>query len=360
MGKVLRKCVLLACAFLFAGTMATAGHADAKANPASEQLIIINKKTNQLAFFRDGRLEKVFKVATGKSADLTPDGKHKIVNKIKNRPYYKENIPGGDPLNPLGDRWIGLDIYGTKGTTYAIHGNNNSKSIGKYVSAGCIRMYNDEVHWLFDQVKINSYAIIISSKLSFEQIAENNGYALKVKHFDGKVVVNGTEQKLKSSLLLVDARVYVPMRELFELLGGTVQWDGKTKTVTAYVGKQKIVHKPTTAVATVNGANVAMTVSMYEGNTVMLPLRDVSALSKFAVEWDGKANTVKLTSPPVVKQEAAKSGEQEPAKSPEQAPENSAEQQEEPVTAKAGNNSGNKAGNTGSKANSKTGNKAAA
>ena len=143
------------------------------------QYIIINKSTNQLAYYENNKLTRVFSVATGKSANLTPEGKFKIVNKIVNRPYYTGKIPGGDPRNPLGNRWLGLDAKGTKGTTYAIHGNNNPSSIGSYASLGCIRMHNDEVKWLFDKVKVNTTVIVTSSKSSFDTIAKANGYNIK-------------------------------------------------------------------------------------------------------------------------------------------------------------------------------------
>lgn len=143
---------------------------------ASKQLIIINKKTNQLAYYENHTLVKVFWVGTGKTANLTPEGKFKIVNKIKNRPYYKENIPGGSPKNPLGVRWLGINARGTWGTTYAIHGNNNAASIGYHVSNGCIRMYNDQVSWLFDRVAINTPVIITTTNNDFNKIAHLNGY----------------------------------------------------------------------------------------------------------------------------------------------------------------------------------------
>jgi hypothetical protein len=149
---------------------------------AGSQFIIINKANNQLAYYENSQLKKVFKVATGRSPSLTPEGKFKIVNKIVNRPYYKKRIPGGDPRNPLGNRWLGLNARGTWGTTYAIHGNNNPNSIGKYVSNGCIRMYNDEVKWLFNQVKINTPVIITTSRKSFDSIAAANGFKVRPNH----------------------------------------------------------------------------------------------------------------------------------------------------------------------------------
>ncbi|WP_255294766.1 L,D-transpeptidase family protein [Bacillus sp. AFS041924] len=141
---------------------------------SDSQFIIINKSINRLAFYENGKLVKVFKVATGKSQELTPEGKFKIVNKIVNRPYYKANIPGGDPRNPLGNRWLGLNARGTWGTTYAIHGNNNPSSIGTYASHGCVRMYDEEVEWLFDRIQKGATVLITSSNQSFQDIAVTN------------------------------------------------------------------------------------------------------------------------------------------------------------------------------------------
>nr|WP_240338486.1 L,D-transpeptidase family protein [Peribacillus alkalitolerans] len=147
----------------------------AATNPV-KQLIIINKQTNLLAYYENGKLSKTFKVATGRKPSYTPEGRFIIVNKIKNRPYYKEKIPGGDPRNPLGKRWLGINARGTWGTTYAIHGNNNPDVIGKYVSAGCIRMFNEDIDWLFNRIQTNTPVIITTSKNSFYAIAASNGY----------------------------------------------------------------------------------------------------------------------------------------------------------------------------------------
>ncbi|TYR79050.1 L,D-transpeptidase [Priestia megaterium] len=150
-----------------------------KVSAASNQLIIINKSTNTLAFFNNGKLVRTFKVATGRKQSYTPEGTFSIVNKIKNRPYYKGNIRGGDPRNPLGDRWLGLNARGTYGTTYAIHGNNNAKSIGTYASSGCVRMYNEEIRWLFDQVRTGTKVVIGQFKSqNFDSLAQKYGYKL--------------------------------------------------------------------------------------------------------------------------------------------------------------------------------------
>ncbi|WP_066258950.1 L,D-transpeptidase family protein [Neobacillus drentensis] len=136
-----------------------------------KQLIIVNKKINKLAFYENGKLVKTYSVATGRTSKLTPEGTFYIREKIKNRPYYKHNIPGGDPRNPLGKRWMGLSKQENGGYPYGIHGNANESSIGKYISGGCIRMHNNEVIELFSKVNIGAKVVITTSNKSFNQLA---------------------------------------------------------------------------------------------------------------------------------------------------------------------------------------------
>ncbi|NBD27438.1 L,D-transpeptidase family protein [Paenibacillus glycinis] len=265
-------------------------HAQASKN----ELIIVNKQTNELAFFADGELIKTFSVATGRTSDLTPEGSFKIVNKIKNRPYYKEHIPGGDPKNPLGDRWLGLEVNGTEGTTYAIHGNNNSRSIGKYVSAGCIRMKNDEIHWLFPQIELGTTVIITTSSLAFADIAEQHAYPV-LKTYEGKLLLNGESMKLDRELIVAGSSVFIPMRDVFEMLGAEVKWDQAAQTVTAVIGDRTIKHRPLTDTVEVNGVSVDIAASKIVDNTVLLPLRNISELIGYRVEWNGKAREIRIT-----------------------------------------------------------------
>ncbi|WP_318246154.1 L,D-transpeptidase family protein [Halobacillus halophilus] len=149
------------------------------AEAAEKEAIIINKSTNQLAFYENGKLQKTFPVATGRTKSLTPEGKFPLVNKVKNRPWYKENIPGGDPRNPLGARWLGIKVPGdwgrTSGNVYGVHGTNNPSSIGTYASSGCIRMHNKDVIWLYERADKNIPVYITSSSSSFTALAQKYG-----------------------------------------------------------------------------------------------------------------------------------------------------------------------------------------
>ena len=163
--------VLLSAIIIFAGTAPVS-------NAASKHMIIVNTKKNTLNYYVNYTLVKKFRCATGKASTPTPQRKTTIVKKKKNRPFYKTGIPGGDPRNPLGKRWMGLNIDGTQGSTYGIHGNNNEKSIGKNVSHGCIRMHNSEVEWLFDQVPLGTVVLIKNTSNSDNYIA--NYYNVKL------------------------------------------------------------------------------------------------------------------------------------------------------------------------------------
>ncbi|CAM3958922.1 L,D-transpeptidase [Lederbergia lenta] len=136
-----------------------------------DPLIIVNKKTNELAWINDGKIIMETSIATGKTNDLTPEGLFTITVKAENPYYRKKNIPGGDRRNPLGSRWIGFDAKGTDGRIYGLHGTNDPSSIGKYISQGCIRLSTIHLEELYDQVIIGTKIIITNSSKSFEELA---------------------------------------------------------------------------------------------------------------------------------------------------------------------------------------------
>ena len=108
-------------------------------NSPSPVRITISIAAKTLSLYRQGRFVKSYPVATGKPATPTPRGTFTIVNKQIN--------PGG----PFGTRWMGLSE-----PHYGIHGTNNPASIGTAASNGCIRMYNQDVNELFNQVPVGT------------------------------------------------------------------------------------------------------------------------------------------------------------------------------------------------------------
>ncbi|WP_449809677.1 L,D-transpeptidase family protein [Metabacillus arenae] len=90
--------------------------------------IAISVGKKQLTLFRNGQVMKTYPIATGKILTATPIGEFVIVNREPN--------PGG----PFGAMWLSLSKI-----HYGIHGTNDPSSIGKAVSLGCVRMYNQDV-----------------------------------------------------------------------------------------------------------------------------------------------------------------------------------------------------------------------
>jgi len=140
-----------------------------------DPLIIVNKRTNEVAFIHNNEVQHLYKAATGKTKDLTPNGLHTVTVKAKQPYYRKKNIPGGDPDNPLGTRWIGFDANETNGRIYGLHGTNNPASIGSYVSQGCIRLHNKDIEHLYELVPIGTRVYITHSTKSFEQLGKELG-----------------------------------------------------------------------------------------------------------------------------------------------------------------------------------------
>ena len=72
---------------------------------------------------------------------------------------YANGMPGG-PDNPLGARALYL-FQNKRDTLFRIHGTNEPQSIRKAASSGCIRMLNEEVIDLYDQVRIGTKVIVL-------------------------------------------------------------------------------------------------------------------------------------------------------------------------------------------------------
>lgn len=66
----------------------------------------------------------------------------------------------GGPENPLGARAMYL-WEGNKDTLYRIHGTNEPWTIGTNVSAGCIRLVNEDVIDLYDRTAIGTKVVVL-------------------------------------------------------------------------------------------------------------------------------------------------------------------------------------------------------
>ncbi len=105
----------------------------------------------RLTVFHEGRWVKDWSVGTGNPQESpTPIGDFTINSKLVNPPW--KNIPFGDPRNILGTRWMGFEEM----PSYGIHGTTQPDTVGKALSAGCVRMRNEDVEVLYDLVPMGS------------------------------------------------------------------------------------------------------------------------------------------------------------------------------------------------------------
>lgn len=80
--------------------------------------------------------------------------KEMIAREAERGNYLPVRMAGG-PDNPLGARALYIGS-----TMYRIHGTNQSWSIGRAVSAGCIRLLNEEVIDLYNRVDVGATVVV--------------------------------------------------------------------------------------------------------------------------------------------------------------------------------------------------------
>ena len=151
---------------------AVANPTQAAEKSSSDKKIIINIASRALAFYDGGERKGLYPLGLGKVSTPTPTGYYKIQTKEVNptwidpaNPEYE--IPSG-ANNPLGYRW--MRIWGN----YGIHGTNKPDSIGHYASNGCIRMREEDVEKLFDEVEIGTPVEITYNRVVVEKIPDDN------------------------------------------------------------------------------------------------------------------------------------------------------------------------------------------
>ena len=94
---------------------------------------------------------------------------------------------------------------------------------------------------------------------------------------------------------LVDGRVLVPVRGVFESMGFDVSWDNSSKTTTLKKQGLTITSQVDMNYMTVNGTQKSLDVKaqIINGN-LMLPLRAISEATGAQVNWDSSTSTVSI------------------------------------------------------------------
>jgi lipoprotein-anchoring transpeptidase ErfK/SrfK len=133
--------------------------------PYKANTIIVDTTERRLYYVMENGKALKYGVGVGREG-FQWAGKHRISRKAewpgwtpppamrKRQPDLPQYMEGG-LNNPLGARalYIGATIY-------RIHGSNEPWTIGQAVSSGCIRMTNDDVTHLYEQVNVGTRVVV--------------------------------------------------------------------------------------------------------------------------------------------------------------------------------------------------------
>ena len=118
--------------------------------------IFVDKSQNILLLKDGDEVIKAYDVATGAN-NVTPVGTFTITSKLVNPVWFKAGaiIPPESPQNILGSRWLGFDLPG-----YGIHGTVEPNEMRQQVTAGCVRMRNEDVEELYSLVPVGTVVVV--------------------------------------------------------------------------------------------------------------------------------------------------------------------------------------------------------
>ncbi|WP_262030322.1 L,D-transpeptidase [Microvirga sp. Mcv34] len=151
---------------VFTATAASARELVPFEGRVSPGTIVIKTGERRLYYVRGDGTALRYRVAVGKPGkqwfgEARIDGKYvrpawaPPAEVKRDNPRLPDVIPGGAANNPMGARALTLDL-----DEYAIHGTNRPSSIGTYASYGCIRMLNEDIVDLYEQVSVGTRVVV--------------------------------------------------------------------------------------------------------------------------------------------------------------------------------------------------------
>jgi L,D-transpeptidase ErfK/SrfK len=148
---------------------------------AKREGIVLNVPEMRLYYFPQRCLEDqncevlTFPVSIGRMDWQTPLGETRVTQKVANPTWrppesirqeaaddgreLPAEVPPG-PDNPLGKYALYLDLPG-----YRIHGTNRPSGVGMRATHGCVRMYPEDIEFLFEMVQVGVLVQIVSQEI---------------------------------------------------------------------------------------------------------------------------------------------------------------------------------------------------
>jgi L,D-transpeptidase ErfK/SrfK len=150
--------------------------------PGAREGVVLNLAEYRLYYFPEPKKGEpayvmTYPISIGRMDWETPLGMTEIISKVVNPAWYPpqsvrdEHAAEGDPLprivppgpkNPLGKYALRLSMPG-----YLIHSTNKPAGVGMRVSHGCVRMFPEDIEFLFGLVGINTKVRIINEPVKF-------------------------------------------------------------------------------------------------------------------------------------------------------------------------------------------------
>ena len=119
--------------------------------------VVIRLESRQLELYEADELVRTYDIAVGQDDWETPVGDFTVLD-LRHDPVWEHPITGeavaAGPDNPLGSRWIGFTF--DEGYHIGIHGTNQDELVGQAVSHGCVRMRDEEIQELFQELAIGT------------------------------------------------------------------------------------------------------------------------------------------------------------------------------------------------------------
>jgi len=145
--------------------------------PGPRTGIVLNLAEYRLYYFPQPAAGKpayvmTYPISIGRMDWETPIGITRVISKVTNPAWYPpqsvrdEHAAAGKPLprivppgpeNPLGNFAMRLGLPG-----YLIHGTNRPAGVGMRVTHGCIRMFPEDIEYLFSHIDVNAKVRIIN------------------------------------------------------------------------------------------------------------------------------------------------------------------------------------------------------
>ncbi|MDP4182622.1 MAG: stalk domain-containing protein, partial [Bacillota bacterium] len=207
--------------------------------------------------------------------DYLPSGLKPIENYM-NSPYYYRNIEG---------QKVKFFVYNNP---YIDSKNAVFEYLARVVSPGTYTAQGTVIQSIKTKESINTgNTQIVTIQSNGELISspiDPNGIKVNI---DGRPVIFDTQP------LIRDNRTLVPLRSIFEVLGANVNWDSKTKTVTAKKDNRTVVLTVNKKEASVDGNKTSLEVpaTIINGRT-FVPTRFISESMGAGVTWNAANKTV--------------------------------------------------------------------